>query len=100
MTVMRTRIAALRDRLERLFLWRVWERLLEVEFVDRSVALAGKAFVSFFPLVIVVAAFVPERTRVSIVTALASRLGLHGNALSLVQSSFASSDDIRRATGL
>jgi hypothetical protein len=27
-------------------LWRVWERLLEIEFVDRSIALAGKAFVS------------------------------------------------------
>ena len=36
---------------------RVWERLLEIEFVDRSVALVGKAFVSFFPLVIVVAGF-------------------------------------------
>jgi hypothetical protein len=29
--------------------------MLEIEFVDRSIALAGKAFVSFFPLVIVVA---------------------------------------------
>ena len=32
----------------------------KIEFLDRSVALAGKAFVSFFPLVIVVAAFVPH----------------------------------------
>ena len=47
-------MAALRTRLERLLAWRVWERMLEVEFIDRSVALAGKAFVSFFPLVIVV----------------------------------------------
>jgi membrane protein len=74
--------------------------MLEIEFVDRSVALAAKAFVSFFPLVIVVAAFVPARTRMSIITALAARLGLRGEAFSLVQSSFASSDDIRRATGL
>jgi membrane protein len=78
----------------------VWERLLEIEFVDRSVALAGKAFVSFFPLVIVVAAFVPDRTRAAIVTALAARLGLRGATFTLVQASFASSDDIRRATGL
>jgi membrane protein len=85
--------------LERLLIWRVWERLLEIEFVDRSVALAAKAFVSFFPLVIVVAAFVPTRTRMSIISALAARLGLRGDAFSLVQSSFASSDDIRRATG-
>ena len=96
----RERIARLRTWLERLLIWRVWERMLEIEFVDRSVALAAKAFVSFFPLVIVVAAFVPARLRMSIISALAARLGLRGEALSLVQSSFASSDDIRRATGL
>jgi membrane protein len=96
----RGRIARLRTWLERLLIWRVWERMLEIEFVDRSVALAAKAFVSFFPLVIVVAAFVPARIRMSIITALAGRLGLRGEAFSLVQSSFASSDDIRRATGL
>ena len=43
------RVTALRSWLERLLLWRVWERMLELEFVDRGVALAGKAFVSFFP---------------------------------------------------
>jgi membrane protein len=96
----RQRIARLRTWLERLLIWRVWERMLEIEFVDRSVALAAKAFVSFFPLVIVVAAFVPARIRMSIISALAARLGLRGDAFSLVQSSFASSDDIRRATGL
>jgi len=96
----RGRVARLRTWLERLLVWRVWERMLEIEFVDRSVALAAKAFVSFFPLVIVVAAFVPARIRMSIISALAARLGLRGDAFSLVQSSFASSDDIRRATGL
>jgi membrane protein len=74
--------------------------MLEIEFVDRSVALAAKAFVSFFPLVIVVAAFVPPGVRMSIVSQIAARLGLRGDAFSLVRSSFASSDDIRRATGL
>ena len=96
----RERIARLRTWLERLLLWRVWERMLEIEFVDRSIALAGKAFVSFFPLVIVVAAFVPARTRASIISTVAARLGLRGEALSLVHASFASSDDIRTATGL
>ena len=92
--------SSLRDRLERLLLWRVWERLLEIEFVDRSVALAGKAFVSFFPLVIVVAAFVPEGVRDSIVTTLTDRLGLAGDALTTTREAFASSDDIREATGV
>ena len=100
MGAIRERIARVRTWLERLIIWRVWERMLEIEFVDRSVALAGKAFVSFFPLVIVVAAFVPERARASIISTIAARLGLRGDAFSLVKASIASSDDIRRATGL
>ena len=72
----RQRFGGVRTWLERLLIWRVWERMLEIEFVDRSIALAGKAFVSFFPLVIVVAAFV------------------------LFREGFASSDDVRKATGV
>lgn len=97
---MRQRIALLRTRVERLLLWRVWERMLEIEFVDRSVAIAGKAFVSFFPLVIVVAAFAPDRTRTSILRTVTARLGIRGEALTLAREAFASSDDVRRATGL
>ena len=74
--------------------------MLEIEFVDRSVALAGKAFVSFFPLVIVVAAFVPDRIRSSIITTLTRRLGISGDALAAVKEAFASSDDVRKATGV
>jgi len=96
----RARIAGLRRRLERLLLWRVWERMLEIEFVDRSVALAGKAFVSFFPLVIVVAAFAPPRVRTSILTTVTARLGLRGDALVTAREAFASADDVRKATGL
>jgi membrane protein len=97
---MRKRIAELRTWVERLLLWRVWERMLEIEFVDRSVALAGKAFVSFFPLVIVVAAFMSERIRSSILTSVTARLGVRGDALVLAREAFASSDDIRKATGV
>src|SRR5512132_4109156 len=89
-TEVRSRIAVLRSRLERLLLWRVWERMLEIEFVDRSIALAGKAFVSFFPLVIVVAAFVPEHIRSSILTSVTARLGLRGDALVLAREGVAS----------
>ncbi len=85
---------------ERTLAWKIWERLLETNFVDRSVALAGKAFVSFFPLVIVVAAFVPERLRKSIVSTLVHRLGLAGHSLTTVQQAFSSASDIRRATGV
>lgn len=93
-------MSVVRSRLEGLLLWRVWERMLEIEFVDRSVALAGKAFVSFFPLVIVVAAFVPASVRSSILTTVTARLGMRGDALRTAREAFTSADDVRKATGL
>jgi uncharacterized BrkB/YihY/UPF0761 family membrane protein len=74
--------------------------MLETEFIDRSIALAGKAFISFFPLIIVVAAFVPGHLRMSIFTTVTRRLGITGASLATVRQAFASADDIRRATGL
>ena len=47
---MRQRIAALRTQWNGCSWWLVWERMLEIEFVDRGIALAGKAFGPFFPL--------------------------------------------------
>jgi len=93
-------VAAVQGWAQERMLWRVWERMLETEFVDRSVALAGKAFVSFFPLVIVVAAFMPVHIRTSILTTFTSRLGVRGQSLELAKEAFATSDDIRRATGI
>ena len=77
----RERVDEVRGRAQRMLVWQVWERMLETEFVDRSVALAGKAFVSFFPLVIVVAAFMPPSIRSSILATLTHRLGVQGHAL-------------------
>ena len=96
----RGRVDTGRESLQRTLAWRVWERMLEIEFVDRSVALAGKAFVSFFPLVIVVAAFVPESIRDSIFTSLTHRLGIRGDALATTKEAFTTADDVRKATGV
>lgn len=96
----RTAVQNARDRVGRSLLWGVWERMLETEFVDRSVALAGKAFISFFPLVIVVAAFMPASVRTSIFATLTGRLGIRGEALELTQSAFTTASDVRRATGI
>ena len=100
-------MARARQRYDRAQSWargtlvgKVWERMLETEFVDRSVALAGKAFVSFFPLVIVVAAFLPPRMRASIFATMTSRLGIRGRSLELAREALNSADDIKRATGL
>jgi membrane protein len=96
----RARVDAVRDRSQRTLVWQVWERMLEIEFVDRSVAIAGKAFVSFFPLVVVVAAFMPAGIRTSIFTTLTHRLGMSGSALDTARQAFASARDVRRATGI
>src|SRR5262245_45070937 len=96
----RRRVDGGREWVQRRLVWRVWERMLEIEFVDRSVALAGKAFVALFPLVIVVAAFLPSSVRSSIFATLTRRMGLHGEALHITKQAFAGSDDVRRATGV
>ncbi|HTQ94929.1 MAG TPA: hypothetical protein VMK84_36095, partial [Streptosporangiaceae bacterium] len=46
----RGRVQVIRGWVEQTLLWKIWDRMLETEFIDRSIALAGKAFVSFFPL--------------------------------------------------
>ena len=68
--------------------------------VDRSVSLAGKAFTSFFPLIITVAAFLPARLRIDILTAMADRFSLTHQANTLISQAFASSDQVRRGAGL
>src|SRR4051812_15517493 len=96
----RERTEAMQSWAERTIFWRVWERLLENEFLDRSVALAAKAFVSLFPSIIVVAAFLPDSLRESTLRTITRRAGLSGEGLRTVQSAFASSGDVRRATGV
>src|ERR1700760_4845628 len=96
----RGRAQVIRGWAEQTLPWKIWDRMLETEFIDRSIALAGKAFISFFPLIIVVAAFVPPRLRASILTTVTHRLGITGASLATVRQAFASADDIRRATGL
>src|SRR5204862_6464204 len=98
-SAVRARVAGFRDLLKGTIFWRVWERLLENEFVDRSVALAAKAFVSFFPAIIVVVAFLPASWRVSVLTTITRRIGVTGEGLATVKQAFASSDDVRQATG-
>jgi membrane protein len=87
-------------RLEVTVLGRLWSRLLELEFVDRSVALAAKAFVSFFPLLILVAAVTPVGVRQEMLTVITNRLGVSGEALETVRQAFASADQTRAATEL
>lgn len=86
--------------MERTIFWHVWERLLENEFIDRSVALGAKAFVSFFPAIIVVASFAPPSVRSSIADTITHRAGLTSNGLTIFHEAFATSESVKRATGV
>ena len=90
----------MRAWIEQTLLWRIWERALENEFIDRSVALGAKAFVSLFPALLVVAAFMPHEVQRSITDTVAHRAGLSGDGLETVKGAFTSSNSIRRATGV
>ncbi len=79
---------------------RFWSRLLEVEFVDRAVALAAKLLVCVFPLLVLVVAIAPDETRQAIVNTVIARFGLSGGALDVLRVAFASPAETRTATGL
>lgn len=99
---LRTRQAAARlaNSLETTVLGRLWPRLLEMEFVDRSIALAAKAFVSFFPLIILVTALTPAAVRSNVLETISSRFGLSGPALDTTRQAFATADETKQATGI
>lgn len=88
-------VGALRARLRSSLLGQLWERLLEVEMIDRAVALAAKAFVSLFPAVVTVAALAPDRTRQNITAALQRRVGLSGDSLDVVRESLSAGTGAR-----
>ncbi|WP_154674080.1 YhjD/YihY/BrkB family envelope integrity protein [Nakamurella lactea] len=79
---------------------RLWARLLELEFIDRSVALAAKAFVSLFPFIIVIAAITPAKVRDDVLDVLALRFGISGDLMDTVRTAFASPTEIRSASGI
>jgi membrane protein len=97
---LRRPIDAGRDWLLATFVGQVMERLLENEFIDRSVALAAKLFVSFFPFVLVSAALAPADVGPAITHQLIDRFGLSGESANAVRGSFAQLDQVRSSTGV
>jgi membrane protein len=79
---------------------RVLDRLLEVEALDKAVALAAKAFVALFPLLVVVATYGPANFRESMLDVLRDRFGVSGSAGDVVASAFNTGEQVRSATGV
>ena len=85
--------------LETTVLGRLWSRLLEMEFVNRSVALAAKAFVSLFPAIIIVTAITPDSVRRGVLDNMSRRFGVSGSAFDVVKQAFATPAATRAASG-
>jgi len=96
----REQLADLTEWLRPGFVGLLLERLYEVEFLDRTVALASKAFISFFPFLLAVTVVMPKRLRLDLVQSLRERFGLSGDAYKLVSDAFANIQSFRSATGV
>jgi membrane protein len=75
---------------------RSWlDRLVAIQFVDRSVALGSLAFTALVPLLVISAAFLPGTD--GLATALIDRFHLSGSSADLVRTVFAQPDDVRQS---
>lgn len=84
------RIGRWRRVVEESLIGRWLELLLEIQFVDRSVALAAKGLLALLPALVTVAAVAPEPVRLSMAATLERRMGLSGPSLELVRAGFSS----------
>jgi membrane protein len=75
------------------------ERLVEVEFVDRSIALASLTFTSLIPLGVVLGSVSPVDGD-DFADDLIDRFNLNGSAAELVQSLFAPPSDVRQTVSI
>lgn len=71
------------------------ERLVAMQFVDRSVALGSLAFTALVPLLLIAAAYVPGSDALS--DELIKRFHLTGSSADLVRQLFAQPDDVRQS---
>lgn len=74
------------------------ERLVEIQFVDRSIALGSLAFTAIVPLLVIAAAYVPGTD--GLADELVDRFHLTGSTAALVRQVFAQPDDVRQSLSL
>jgi membrane protein len=71
------------------------DRLVEIQFVDRSVALGSLAFTAIVPLLVIASAFLPGTEGLS--SELIDRFHLRGDTADLVREVFAQPDAVRQS---
>lgn len=78
---------------------RIYNRLLEIEFIDRSIALAAKAFIAFFPLLVAIVFAIPDDLRPSVTSTIVDRFGLDADSAAVFTDAFSTSDGTEAAIG-
>lgn len=108
----RSRLLRTRDRLARAALERPGghralatarrciARLVEMELVDRSIAIASLTFTAAIPLLVVLAAYLPGIDRGSVADSMISRFALHGSSADLVRQVFAPPSTTRETVSI
>jgi membrane protein len=76
------------------------ERLVELEMVDRAVALGSQAFVALIPLLVVWAALVPGGDRNGVADSLVDRFDLTGGSADAVRRVFAQPAEVRDSVSI
>jgi membrane protein len=71
------------------------DRLVEIQFVDRSVALGSLGFTALVPLLVIASAFLPGTD--GLANELINRFHLHGSTAELVREVFAQPDAVRQS---
>jgi membrane protein len=71
------------------------ERLVEIQFVDRSIALGSLAFTAIVPLLVIASAFLPGTD--DLASELIDRFHLRGDTAQLVRDVFAQPDAVRQS---
>ncbi len=99
LTTARTRLEPWVERAADSVLGRLWARLVELEFIDRAVALAAKAFVALFPLLLAVNALAPPAVSQGMREGIRDRLSLSGTSADVVSESLVTAEAFRSATG-
>jgi membrane protein len=94
------RLRHLRAVLEESFVGRWLELLLDMQFVDRSVALAAKGVLALLPALVTVAAVASDDLRANMASTLERRMGLSGESLDLVRDGFTSNGQATISTGV
>jgi membrane protein len=73
----------------------VLDRLVEIQWVDRSIALGSLAFTALVPLLVISAAYMPGAE--GLADELIDRFHLHGSTADLVRQAFAQPDDVKQS---